>query len=206
MKDFSSLYDNSKVPEILTQDRTISKTECEFVYRHMVTHKPSVMFEVGVNYGCSTRAFYEMSKWAGLEMDLHAWDIVDMVRYIDKDKFALHIEDITGEEVKSFDKYDPDLVFLDAHPYDITKNIMELCLKRRINFMTHDVAFRVFEASRNRTNGFTNRNILKGVAWELYLLGALINTKLWRDDHYEDDNLKVECIRDHCGLAIVTFK
>ena len=207
MSEFNDLFDNSVMPSVLKVNRSLSKVECEHIYNYFKKYKPQVMFEFGVQNGCSTRAFMEIAKWCGYKLSLHSWDIVDELKCIDKKHFNFHLEDITDREEIKFDKYTPDLVYLDAHPYKLTRNIMEICLKRKINFMCHDVDFRIgLERSCQRTKGFSDLSVKTNANWELYLLGVLISTKLWREDSYKDDNVKVQCIRDYCGLGIVKHR
>lgn len=209
-KSFDELFDNSGLKQILKIGRSLSKEECRGVYRYMLEKKPKTMFEFGVQFGCSTRAFIDMAKWANIDLNLHSWDIADELnesKCIRRDQFNFHIKDVTGKEEHIFNKHNPDFVFLDAHPYVLTKNLIEICLKRRIDFMAHDIAqFIGLQRTCERTNGFTDLSIKTNANWELYLLGVLINTQLWHKDYYENDDLEVKCIRDYCGLAIIKFK
>jgi len=206
--NFDELFDNGCLPKVLKVNRSLSKEECRNICSYMSENRPKVMFEFGVQNGCSTRAFVEMAKWNVLDdFELHSWDIVDEVQCISKDDFHFHLEDVTGKEETIFGKYNPDLVFLDAHPYELTRNIMKICLERKIDFMAHDVVHSIgLQRTCVRTNGFTDLTVKTNANWELYLMGILINTQLWHDDYYEDDVLEVNCIRDSCGLAIVKFK
>ena len=148
-----------------------------------------------------------MAKWADLDFELHSWDVMDVLKCISKEEFHFHIEDVTGKERETFDKYNPDFVFLDAHPYQLTKNIIEICLERKIDFMCHDVDYRVgLQRTCDRTNGFKDLRVKTNANWELFLLGTLINTQIWHDDYYENDKLEINCIRGGCGLAIIKFK
>ena len=206
-KNFDELFNGGCLPKVLKVNRSLSKEECRCIYNYMNKKKPEVMFEFGVQNGCSTKSFVEMAKWANIEFNLHSWDIADELKCIGKNEFSFHLEDITGKEESIFDKYQPNFVFLDAHPYELTRNIMKICLKRKIDFMAHDVAYSIgLQRTCERTNGFTDLAVKTNANWELYLLGILISTKLWHDDHYEDDVLEVECIRDSCGIAIIKFR
>jgi len=206
-EDFDFLFDNSCLQKVLKVNRSLSKEECKFIFEYMQERKPKIMFEFGVQNGCSSKAFVEMSKWAKIDFSLHSWDIIDVVKCIRKDEFYFHLGDITGKEKMAFDKYNPNFVFLDAHPYHLTKNIMEICLERKIDFIAHDVVYPIgLQRTCERTNGFTNLNVETNANWELFLLGILINTQLWHSDYYENDELQVKCVRNSCGLAMIKFK
>jgi len=204
---FDKLFDNSCVPKALKVNRSLSKEECRHIFSYMQERKPKMMLEFGVQNGCSTRAFVEMAKWAKLNMTLHSWDIMDVLKCIGKNEFNFHLGDITGKERAVFDEYNPDFVFLDAHPYQLTKNIIEICLERKIDFMCHDVVYPVgLQRTCERTNGFSDLRVETNANWELFLLGTLIHTQLWHEDYYENNELEVKCLREHNGLAIVRFK
>jgi len=206
-KSFDELFDNGCLPKVLKVNRSLSKEECRHIYNYMNEKNPKVMFEFGAQNGCSTKSFVEMAKWVNIGFSLHSWDIVDELKCISKKEFNFHLEDVTGNEEFIFDKYHPDFVFLDAHPYELTRNLIKICLKRKIDFIMHDIAYSIgLQRTCERTNGFTDLSVKTNANWELFLLGVLINTKIWHDDYYENDVLEVKCIRDSCGLAIIKFK
>ena len=203
---FDKLFDESELPFVLSQAKTISKEECRAIYDYMKEYKPKTILEFGVQYGCSTRVFLEIAKWLDMDIDLHSWDIVDEIKKVcvRKSDFTFHKQDISGKEEETILEYKPDMVFLDAHPYYLTKELMQVCLKHKINFLTHDVATGLYEVLRERSNNFKNLNAYG--AWELYILMELFSDKLLTEDHYEDDKVKIDCIRDKWGLSVVLVK
>jgi len=206
--EFDELFDVSPLPCILKKARTLVKEECREIYSYMSSLRPKTILEFGVQYGCSSRVFLEIGKWIGSEVVLHSWDIVDAVRKdcISKDDFYFHIENISGKEKGLFDKYAPDLLFLDAHPYRMTKSLIQECLSRKIDFMTHDVEYFVFDRAKKQSKNFTDFGVY--VDWELYILGELISTDLYIKDYYENELLIAKCFRGHGGggLSIIRFK
>jgi len=204
--DFDNAFDNSKIPEILKKTKTISKEEWRAIYQYIEEKHPSTIFEFGAEYGVSAFAFLEMANWLKIKVDFHSWDIVDRIKCVDKTRLQYHLDDITGREHIEFDKYKPDLVFLDAHPYVLTKNIIKICLSRKINFMCHDVGLNIWEKAKHFSNNFTSGFTHCRVAWELYVLMELIDKSLLEKDFFENDKVKVRMIRDMYGLAIVEVK
>lgn len=206
--NFDNWFDNSVLPKILSKAKTIDKKECKEIYNYFVRKKPKRIFEFGVQYGCSTRFFLELSEFLKLPLELHSFDISNNVKYADPEKFKLHIKDITTNVDETFNELGyPDLVFLDAHPYKITKNLMNKCLNERIDFMAHDVSQKIgrIRASK-RTNNFTNFSIDTGAEWELYTLCELISKDLWNNDNYMSNDLQVKIITGRYGLGIVEHK
>jgi len=201
---FDFLFCGSRMEKILKKDKTISKVEARAIFSYMKENRPIRIMEFGVRYGCSTAAFKEMSKWIGYGIILDSWDLVDKVKYQDKKTFSLHLEDISGRECEILDQYKPDMVFLDAHPYKLTKNLMQGCLDKKIDFMAHDISLPLLERVRKESNGFKNKDVY--TPWEAYLIGELISEDLWSKDTFENGDISAVCTRDLYGLIVVKHK
>lgn len=206
MSKFDELFDNSKLPEILKMAKTLSKEECRQIYLYMEEYKPKVVLEFGVQFGCSTAVFLQISKWLDLDIELHSWDIVDVVKSscVNKKDFSFHVEDITGKEEETLLKYQPDMIFLDAHPYHMTKALMKACVKHKINFLTHDVNKRLYDGLEARSGNF--KRLETYGAWELYVLAELFSPVLIEEDYFENDEVEIRCYRDIWGLCVVKVK
>jgi len=200
---FNKSFDDSALPKILQKAKTLSKRECQAVYEYIDQNRPKTILEFGVQFGCSTRVFIEIAKWLNYKINLHSWDIIDIVNCADKRDFTMHVENITNKE-NSILVHNPDLIFLDAHPYILTKNLIVICLKNKINFMCHDVSFANIATLKKSSDSFKNKKAYG--AWESYVLSELVSPKILTDDCYEDDKVIVKCIRDLHGLAIVQNK
>lgn len=203
---FDDLFDKSKLPYVLKQAKTLSKEECRAIYEYMKEYRPKTILEFGVQYGCSTGVFVEISKWLDLKIDLHSWDIIDAIKKdcVNKKDFTFHKEDISGNEDRILEKYKPDMIFLDAHPYSMTKKLMQSCLNRKINFLAHDVALRLYNVLKKGSNNFADKSFYG--AWELYILAELFSQNLLDNDTYESEKVSITCVRDQWGLAIVKVK
>jgi len=204
MLKFDELFDKSALPKVIKMAKTLSKEECRAVYGYMQQKKPQVILEFGVQYGCSTAVFIEMAKWLDIKLQLHSWDLADLVKCSDRKEFKLHIEDVTGKEEETILKYRPNMIFLDAHPYRLTKKLMLLCLKYKIDFLTHDVAVDIYKELGERTNNFQNKE--EYGAWELYILRELFGDKVVTDNEFENEQVRIKMVRDKYGLSIVEVK
>lgn len=205
---FNKLYDNSGLASVLSKAKTLSKDECQALYMYMDKQRPKNIIEFGTQFGCSTRAFIEISKWLKYNIDLHSWDIRDSIRKdcVDKKDFTFHLEDMTGRESEIFNTYKPDFVFLDAHAYTLTRTLMVECLRRKINFAAHDTYLPALDEVRKLTNNFKDHS--KYVNWEVFLLGDLISKDLWRINDFENDFVIVKSTRmdGGYGMTIVEVK
>jgi len=206
MSKFDDLFDGSTLPKILGMVKTLSKEECRQIYNYMEEYRPKKILEFGVQYGCSTAVFLKISTWLGLDIELHSWDIVDVIKKecVDKKHFNFHLADITGHEDEIISKYNPDMVFLDAHPYHMTKALMLSCVKNKVNFLTHDVSRDLYDELRIRSNDF--KMLQTYGAWELYILAELFSPILIDEDCFEDSKVQIRCYRDKYGLSIVKIK
>jgi len=206
MEKFDNLFDNSRLPGILSIAKTLSKEECRQIYHYMKEYMPNKILEFGVQFGCSTAVFLQIAEWLGLDIELHSWDIIDVVKKqcVDKNDFNFHKVDITGREEEIILEYKPDMVFLDAHPYHMTKDLMINCVKYKINFLTHDVAIGLYNELKIRSDNFNKLEIYG--AWELYILCELFSDKLLIEDYFENDQVQIKCYRDQWGLSVIKVK
>ncbi|MFA7220036.1 MAG: hypothetical protein WC119_06045 [Synergistaceae bacterium] len=206
MNDFDEMFDKSDLPRVLGMAKTLSKEECRQIYNYMKEYSPKKILEFGVQFGCSTAVFLRISEWLGLNIELHSWDILDVVKKecVNRNDFHFHKEDISGREEEIIASYNPDMVFLDAHPYHLTKALMLSCLKHKVNFMTHDVAKDLYSDLRKRSDGFKNLDAYG--QWELYIMTELFSDTLAVNDHFENDQVDITCYRDKYGLSIIKIK
>lgn len=202
---FERMYKQSDLHHVLNMAKTISKEECRLIYEYFERKRPGVLFEFGTQYGCSTKAFQVIANCLGFDLDIHSWDIVDEVRCIDKSEFHFHLEDITKTEPNWRDWVGlvrPDTVFLDAHPYELTKGLIETCLKYKIDFIAHDID--CYERARKESSNFKDKTVI--TQWESFLVPELVDKSLITEDYFENDKLKATCVRERFGLCIVEMK
>ena len=122
MSNFDKFWEDYKLQNIMSQAKTLSKSECETVYDYMDRYRPGKILEFGVQLGCSSRLFIDAAKSLNYRMQLHSWDVIKAHKLVKEEEFIFHKKDITGKEGAVFKNYSPDLVFLDAHVYHLTKN------------------------------------------------------------------------------------
>lgn len=191
--DFDEWYDNGPLPYVLSQAKSLAKEEVRFASGYFASKKPSTMIELGVQYGCSARTWLELAKLHGLRFELLAYDIKDSIHddCVDRNEITFSLENITGYEAVVLENFRPDLVFLDAHPLSLTRNMFRACKKRKIDMMLHDVSLK-----------------LMNTHWERKVLCQEISHLLKEGENliYENDKVKVTIVVDKTGLAIVEWK
>lgn len=201
-KIFDNNFDSSVLPAILRRAKTLSKEECRVAFNYMEKYRPRLLCELGTQYGCSTRAFLEMSKWLGLDLIIHSWDVLDTVRCIDKKDFFYHLEDISGHELEWLETYKPDFIFFDCHIFALLKTAIKLCLYNKIDFMVHDMA--LYERASRESDNFQNFNVV--TQWEAFLIPELIDKSLLTVDYFENNSLTAICCRERFGICSVVMK
>lgn len=192
LREFDEFYEKSCLPMATQEVKTLTKKELGLVYEYMKRKKPEKILDIGTQTGCSAIAFSEISNALDLEAEVHSWDVLDCRYSAFVFLYNFHQEDLTGIVSKTLEKYAPDFVYLDAHPFWLTFNFIDRCLYQKIDFLLHDISLDHFDLLKDR--------------WELPLLGALVSPKIWTQDVYEDDRVKVTCCRDRFGVAIVEVK
>jgi hypothetical protein len=204
MQRLQKIWQDNEIAKMTDVVKTLSFAESSFIFKYIEKHKPKVILEFGTQHAVSTRIFYEICKSFGYEPTIHCFDIVDEIKYISKDKIIFHQEDITGIELAVINELTPDLIFLDAHPYELTSNLVDICLAQKINFMAHDVSLEIHERARVQSDNFQNKS--KYTNWELFILMEKINNDLDKLNHYSNEEMAINIIRDRFGLAVIEFK
>ncbi len=144
-----------------------------------------------------------MAACLGLDLELHSWDIVDVVQYADKSQFHFHLQNI--DTIRTFNEHTkPDVIFFDAHPYEATKRLMLKCMTCGVDFIAHDITVECYERTKKDSDGFENKSVYAN--WEAYLIPELIDNSLLTNDYFENDKLKVTCVRERYGVCVVEMK
>jgi hypothetical protein len=188
------------------QAKTLHKDEQRILHQYISYKKPKIIMELGHQYGLSAAFFIDTTVALGLKTHIHSWDVMIplMGRPLScSSNFSLHLENITGKEKDVLDFYKPDFLFLDAHAYKLTRNLMKECLHRGIDFVCHDVRLDILADLKKTTNNFQKREGMDMCAWEVYLLGELIHKDLWEKDNYEDDLVRVSCYRQPIDKIVI---
>jgi len=208
LTEFNKWFESTDLPNILNKAKTIDRKECFEIYKYFIQYRPSVIFEFGVQFGCSTRFFLELAKHLNLNVNMHCFDIKNIIKFVEPNQITMHIEDITNKVEEVFNSLPkPDLIFLDAHPYQLTKILVQKCLEEKINFMAHDTSQEIGKIeTAKRTNNFTNFSNSIVAAWELYILCELISQDLWTNPEYHNDKLDLNITTGRYGLAICQHK
>lgn len=104
--------------------KTLSTAEAFIIYLLLKRYRPASIVEIGTQFGRSTRRIIDAKNHLALPSPVICYDVVDHVQHFSPSEAALHLNDVThtvSEDV--LDRYPPGLLFLDAHPYYLLKNV-----------------------------------------------------------------------------------
>ena len=126
---FSSWYGEQGYAEKLGEDKTLCYAESLIMLNLLDRFQPSRIVEIGTQFGKSTRRIIDMVAFLGLESRITCFDIADEVRFFKPDEADLILKDVTDsfrEDVLA--AIGPQLIFLDARPYHLLRNVISECL------------------------------------------------------------------------------
>jgi len=128
--DYLQFHHEKNYSSLLGERKTLSMEEAFLMYVMFRQYQPESVIEIGTQYGKSTRRLIDLRKFAGQNAKVVCFDIEDQVKYFDKSEADLVLKDITNsfrEDV--LEKYAPGLIYLDAHPYHLLKNVIQAVLE-----------------------------------------------------------------------------
>jgi hypothetical protein len=170
----------------LGESRTLSFEEAFLIYLSIRQLRPPQVVEIGTQFGKSTRRIVDILNLLSLDSQVTCFDILDEMKYVSHDEVKLAIRDVTNDFQSSvLKKIYPGVIFLDARPYHLLKNVITSYLEWSLTYpcvmAIHDCSPGLYNPrmwiSRNRQDGISSRT---GV-WERHVLAEIfgvVNDKL----------------------------
>jgi hypothetical protein len=124
--EYRRLHRERGYAERFGERKTLNFEEAFIVYAILAHTRPGgPIVEIGTQYGRSTRRILDMLPALGLENEVVCFDIEDQVNAFEPGEARLVIEDLTGNfRRRVLDDLSPSLVYLDAHPYYLTREVI----------------------------------------------------------------------------------
>lgn len=206
-RDFLNIGDTAK---ILGKYKTQSHENITVWIAALLELRPKCIVEFGTQTGCSSLVLARLCRFLGVKSKIVTINIVDELKHRDRDVEYV-INDFTGNIGQVWKRWNPDIIFQDAHMYYLIKEILDESEKKHRNTMHffHDVGHRLFknpmsipyEAIPTSATG----------SWERHVL-ALYDDKILKQDVRSINNSKVKVhIFDGCadsqefGLGVLRF-
>jgi len=127
---YRAFHREQRYEERFGERKTLNLDEAFVLYAALERLRPvGPIVEIGTQYGRSTRRILDMLDWMGLQRDVVCYDTVDQVEHFTPQEAELRVEDLTGRFRSAvLEDLGPGIVFLDAHPYHLTKEVVETML------------------------------------------------------------------------------
>jgi hypothetical protein len=107
------------------EQKTLCFEEAFLLYLVAKINSPKNFCEIGTQYGKSTRRIIDIFKFLNQAPVCYCYDIVKEIRYVSDDEVRFNQHDLTADfEVDVLENKSPEIIFLDAHPYQLLNKII----------------------------------------------------------------------------------
>ena len=131
-RDYQGLMAAKRHIAELGQIGTLSSEEALVLHCLCARFQPPEFIEIGTHQGKSTRRILDSIAHLQLETRLTCYDIEDLVEHFSPDEATLLLHDVTDTvEPDILDRYAPGIIYLDAHPWHLLKNVIAAVLRRQ---------------------------------------------------------------------------
>lgn len=205
---YRDIYHKMKYKITLGDRNTLTLQESYLLYLAISLLQPSQVIEIGTSQGRSTRMIIDSLNYWGLNSHLVCFDIVDSLKFASHDEVTLILENITGHSRQSvFDKYNPEIIFLDAHPYPLLYNVIAEYLDwskfHPSLLLIHDCSPTFYSPrmfiSKDEPEAISNRTGL----WERHVLCEIFKTTSRYIDNFNTNTHQVRIFPTTYGLAMI---
>lgn len=129
--DYQGLMSAKRHASELGQVGTLSSEEAFVIHCLAATFQPPELIEIGTHQGKSTRRILDSIAHLQLETAVSCFDIEDLVEYFGPHEASLMLRDVTDSVAQDIlDRYAPGIIYLDAHPWQLLKNVITAVLRR----------------------------------------------------------------------------
>ena len=129
--DYQGLMAAERHVSELGQIGTLSSEEAFVIHCLTAIYQPPELIEIGTHQGKSTRRILDSIGHLQLKTRVTCYDIEDLAQYFSPDEATLVLRDVTDSvERDILDRYPPGIIYLDAHPWHLLKNVVAAVLRR----------------------------------------------------------------------------
>ncbi len=211
--DFSAFYEARRYPEIFQDEKAggerkhLCREEALLCYFVCEQYRPEVIVEIGTQYGVSTRKIIDIKNHLGLDAPVVCYDIENRVKYFQPSEAELIEKDIANDlESGVFGCANRGYLNLDAHPYQLTKDAVELAMARPDWPVTvHDCGVGLCNPHMEIDKSDPNISSLTG-HWERHVLAEVFHVTDPLSSELDDQKTDTHCMRifetPHGGCVI----
>ena len=140
LESYRTLHESKGYARLFGEWKTLNFEEAFLIGLAMSLHRPATIVEVGTQHGKSTRRILDLAEWLGLGSRMVCLDTEDQVRHFASSEAEMVVGDVTGRFRRDvLEKYDPGLVFLDAHGHALLREAIAATMEAgRAVLAVHD--------------------------------------------------------------------
>lgn len=160
----------------LGERKTLCFEEAFIIYVIVKLFRPGpTIVEIGTQFGLSTRRIIDITNLAGLDSRVICFDIEDQVKHFSPGEAQLILKDVThtfGQDVLGI--HAPGLIYLDAHPYCLLKNVISEVLNYSGDLIlaVHDCSLGLYNPNMKLRKDAPNITSHTGM-WERHVLAEV---------------------------------
>jgi glycosyltransferase involved in cell wall biosynthesis len=131
-RTYQAFHEHERYVQRLGETKTLTFEEAYVLYAILTTRRPASLVEIGTQAGRSARRLLDMRNALRLEAPLACFDVEDGLEFVRHDEIEFVLGDVTGRVGRDvLDARPPGVVFLDAHPYRLVREVVNAVLADR---------------------------------------------------------------------------
>ena len=126
---YQAFHEQHQYQQHFGERKTLCFEEAFILFALIHRLQPSTIIEIGTQYGKSTRRILDMRSLANSNAPVICFDVTNQVEYFTSEEASLLLKDVTNTVRQDiFEQYQGGLIYLDAHPYHLLKNVIQAVL------------------------------------------------------------------------------
>ena len=184
---YQALHIQHQYQQRFGERKTLCFEEAFVLYVLIQRFPPKIVVEIGTQYGKSTRRILDILKSSHSNAPVICFDVLNQVKYFTPSEAEVIVKDVTDtvrQEV--FEKYQSGLLYLDARPYSLLKNVIRTSLEYPGWIVTvHDCSRGICNPAMSLRKDDPNVTSETGV-WERHVLADVFGIRHPLDTHLDD--------------------
>jgi len=195
--------------ETLGEAKTLTREEAFLFVLSCQLVKPKSVVEIGTQYGKSTRRILDLLQFLQIKAPVACFDIIDEIKYVSHDEISLHIHDLTQDfHQVVLTQLKPSLIYLDAHPYHLLKNVLTQYLDwskdQPCILAIHDCSKGLFKKRMHISPEEPSKITSRTGLWERHVLAEVFNSTQSAIDSLKTPNHTLRIFDTQHGLAVIS--
>jgi len=205
---YRTFHKNKGYEVTLGESKTLCFEEAFLLYLSVMRLRPAQIVEIGSQYGKSARRLVDIVQLLGLETRVTCFDLIDELQFISANEVELILQDVTHNfSTAVLEKLAPAIIFLDARPYALLKNVtthfLEWSLSHPAILAIHDCSQGLFNPNMKIPKTDQSHISSKTGVWERHVLSEVFMTPNNRLDDLTTPSHRLKIFNTPHGLALI---